>query len=573
MDRFLWQVTNSNQQLVSELQASCDLTRPAALILANRGLTPSDLDDFLHPALSRLQDPFLMPGAEAAASRLWQAVREREKILIHGDYDVDGITAAVLLSRVLNENGGETEVFIPHRVDDGYGLTPESVKKTIGGSYSLLVSVDCGINSLEAVAEAEKSGVDVIITDHHEPGDELPAALAVINPKLPGTPPASSGLAGVGVAFKLSHAFLKYGRQQGLGGFATDLKEYLDLVALGTVADIVPLKGENRLLVRHGLPVLASQRRPGIRALCEYADLDGKDTFSTIDIGFRLAPRLNAPGRMGKADLSLSLLNTTSMRESSRLAGAVDQANKLRQQEEEEVYQQAKQQLVESGFSSRNVIVIVHHQEWHPGVLGIVASRLLRDYHRPVIVLSREDEETYSGSARSIPGVNIVQALRSVSQSLTRWGGHAMAAGLSVPRKNLSRLQNDLTAFISRTLTADTLIPHLTLDGEIKLEELEPRFFSERAQMEPFGEDNPEPAFLCRGVSPEWSVRAGRNHTRGMLASDNGADIKFIAFNRPPETLPPPPWDLAIKPRINTFRGNSEPQVEILDLRPSSRSG
>ncbi len=569
MESHQWTEIEVDPTVVAAMQTAGNLTRATALSLAGRGVTKDTLEAFLRPTLKSMTNPYLLAGTEEAARRLWQAACQRERVLIHGDYDTDGVTAAVLVSQVLAENGVDSEIFLPHRVDDGYGLTVESIEKAGHSKFSLLVSVDCGITSPAAVAEARKQGLEVIITDHHEPGEQLPEECILINPKLSGAPPALRNLAGVGVAFKLCHAFIKYGREHGLGGLQTDLRDYLDLVALGTVADIVPLTDENRCLVRHGLPILARQRRPGIRALCEVAGLNG-DQLGTGDIAFRLAPRINAPGRLDDAGLSMALLVATSMAKAAPLAAQVNQSNLLRRQRENEVIALAETQLADSGFNRESACIVVCGQDWHPGVLGIVAARLSRLHHRPAVVLANDHDGNLNGSVRSVPGLNVVEVLQETKSLLERYGGHAMAAGLSLKKEMLNAFRTAFEQNVKRLMSPQAFRPQLHFDGEIELRELSEQFFAERQLLEPFGHGNPEPMFLCRGINPVWTAKAGQAHTRGAVCDHAENTIDFIAFNRVPEELPKPPWNLAIRPQINNFNGTCKSQVEIIDLRSAA---
>ena len=567
MEAYRWKVKLADDETVRAIQEVTHLSRPAALVLASRGITADKAPEFLKPSLSNLVDPYSIPGNLIAVERLWQAIRQNETILIHGDYDTDGVTASVLLSKVLTQNGAKVETFLPHRMDDGYGLTPESIEKACRDHHSLLVTVDCGITSHEAVEAAKAQGVDVIVTDHHEPGEIRPNALALIDPKLNGTDNRIRELAGVGVAFKVCHGFIKYGREKGLGGFNTDLREVLDLVALGTVADIVPLLDENRCLVKYGLQVLSRQHRPGIRALCELVGLDAG--VRSTDIAYRIAPRLNAPGRMGDPMLSMKLLEAESMAEAFPLAKALDDENRKRQELEAETFARARDQIVARCNPEEDRTIVVWGENWHQGVLGIVAARLSRTYHRPCIVMTRDSGGLLSGSGRSVPGVNLVGVLEQCQQYLNRFGGHPMAAGLSLKDNDVIHFCHLFEATVRKGLTLDEMRPQIELCGEIGLADVEERFLNDLEVLRPFGQGNPEPIFWTRHVTPYRIQPAGREHTRGVLRDGSGAMMDFVAFNRRPELFPPPPWDVAFMARINSFGGRSRPQVHIVDIRPA----
>lgn len=567
MEDYLWEIAQNNEARLKALIEEANVTRPIALVLDNRGISPDKVYDFLNPSLESIGNPFLLPGTREASERLWKAIHDGQRIIIHGDYDTDGITASALLAWVLRRNGGKVECYLPHRIDDGYGLTPESITKANATSKDLLITVDCGITSYEAVAMAKEMGLDLIITDHHTPGAEPLEVVAVVDPKLPGAPAEIQEMAGVGVAFKVCQAFLKYGHEMNFGGEDTDLSQGLDLVALGTVADIVPLLHENRVLVKHGLAILAQQRRPGMHALCEIAGVT--DEISTPDITYRLAPRINATGRMGDPTDSLRLLESSSMVTASELARVLDQQNKERQTIEEAVVKDAEEQIARRCDLKTIRSLVVWSDNWHQGVVGIVASRLTRRYHRPSVVLTRDPSGQFTGSARSIRRLNLVDLLGECSDSLIRFGGHAMAAGLSLTEDKLDDFCRQFDDAVKRVLGIESMKPQLNVCGEVMFSELDRFFFEELKMLEPFGHGNPEPVFISRGVYPDNIRAAGQNHSRGSVYDLSGAHIQFIAFARQPQDFPPPPWDVVYTPHVNHFNGNAFQQVRILDLRNS----
>ena len=472
-----WEIATQDDDVLSQLIGDYGLSRPAAMVMANRRTPLDEVESFLRPRLCNLTDPYLISGMERAAGRIWQAVRDREQIIIHGDYDVDGVTSTTLLAWVLRESGAEVRCFVPHRKEDGYGLTPNSVAKAAKGHPCLLITVDCGINSCEATVAANELGIDVIITDHHEPREILPPAHTVINPKLGDDLQGLHNLAGVGVSFKLCHAFLKYGLENNIGGMFVDLKDGLDLVALGTVGDIVPLLGENRCLVKHGIRVLAGQRRPGVRALCEIAKLPQR--IKSTDITYRLVPRLNAAGRMGDAADAVKLLQARSIVEAHTLAGVLDECNRNRQAQEQETLAAAKAQITERELLDKTTIV-VYGRGWHLGVIGIVASRLVQSYHRPCVVLSVNDDGEANGSGRSIDGIDLVEALNDCQEHLSRYGGHPMASGVSLHEKNLPQFAGAFEECIRRQCAAgpDRFKQLLKLEGDIRFDLLDDQFFA-----------------------------------------------------------------------------------------------
>lgn len=517
--------------------------------------------------LSQLSDPYQLSGVETAAERLWQAIRRQERILVYGDYDTDGITASVLMAEVLSANGAQVDCYLPHRIDDGYGLTAEAIGRVCSGEQSVLLTVDCGITCAEAVAAANERGMDVIVTDHHEPHEGIPEALAVIDPKLPGSSPIVQTLAGVGVAFKLCHGFIKYGRKHGLGGQDTDLREYLDLVALGTVADIVPLLDENRCLVTSGLEILSRQHRPGIRALCEITNL--RERVRTTDITFRIAPRLNAAGRMGNPDQAFQLLHARDTTEAYQLATALDARNRERQHVEARVLAAAEEQIAAIENMAERRALVVCGDDWHQGVIGIVASRLVRKYNRPSIVLTRDPDGGLCGSGRSLRSLNLVTLLGTCEEYLDRFGGHAMAAGLALAPDKLTAFNERFEQAVAKESGLAPVSPALDICGRVSLRELGEQVFREMEMLAPFGHSNPEPLYACLGVLPERVMPAGRAHSRGTVRDEAGNSHSFIYFGVSPDQLPPGPWDIVFTPQLNRYNGSARPQLKIDDLRQS----
>jgi single-stranded-DNA-specific exonuclease len=561
-----WIGSALDDERINALMTELHVTRPTAAVLANRGLDPDSAGAYLRPRLGQLCDPYLLGGTETAARRIWEAIEKNQRILVHGDYDTDGITSTVLLRWVLGECGANVDWFVPNRIDDGYGLGENSVAHVISEGYNVVITVDCGIGSVEAAKALAEAGVELIITDHHEPGPELPKALAVINPKLHEDLLPLHSLAGVGVSFKLCHAVVKYGRQANLGGFNVDLREGLDLVALGTVADIVPLLGENRCMVRHGMQVLQSQRRPGIRALCEQARID--QILKARDISFRLAPRLNAAGRLGDAGEAIKLLGATSIVEAHDCAAVLEKYNRQRQEREEETYNSAIAQIEAQDLSDRFTIVAAG-DDWHPGVLGIVAARLVRKFNRPSVVLSLDPASgELQGSGRSVGGVNLVLTLDKCAQHLGRYGGHPMAAGVGVLPGQLDPFKETFEQTVRQQISdLSDFVPTLQYDSHVDIADLNDRFFEELDSLQPFGHGNPAPVFRMTGVRVEQLYEFGRGHCRGTVSDPTGRQLPFIAFGRTQASLPRTPWDAAVTPFVNRFRGNAEPTLQLVDLR------
>ena len=567
MGRKLWITSDVSEEKVAELMRR-NFPRPIGLFLVARGILSSEIDNFMKAPLKGLSDPYAIPGVIPAVKRLWEAIANDEEILIHGDYDTDGITATALVDWVLRSNGAQVTTFLPHRFDDGYGFTPDSLLKALeqcSGKCGVLVTVDCGITSHDAVEKAKELGIDVIITDHHEAAETIPDAYAAINTKLHDSLKSLHVLSGVGIAFKLSHAFVKYGRENKLGGYKTNLQETLDLVALGTIADIVPLLGENRIMVKHGINILDRQLRPGVRALFEIARISGH--VKPSDITFKLAPRLNAAGRLGYAEKALALLKTNNILDAYRYAEELELFNTERQTTEEIIFQEAQKQIAQNIDLANDFAILVAGEEWHQGVIGIVASRLSREYNRPAIVLTIQGNEAH-GSGRGIGTMNMVEALADCSDLLLRYGGHPMAVGLGLETRQIPEFFNKFKKITNERLSSNELVDRIQIDGEVEIAELDSNFFSYLEKLVPFGHGNSFPVFLFRNVEPVKFYPIGNNHTRGVIRDQHGSFLDFIAFNRNANEWPDSAWDIVATPQINEFRGERKPQLQIVDVRP-----
>ena len=564
-----WKLSGEiDENKVNEIRNRHALPKPVALYFVSRGIESEEIPGFLNPKLGNLSDPYRFPGIKDACARLWQAIANRESILIHGDYDTDGITASALLALVLRQNGATVHSFIPHRFDDGYGFTPESLDKALEafGPCGVLVTVDCGITSCEAVDEAIKRGIDVIVTDHHESGTELPKALAVINAKVHPELEDLQLLSGAGAAFKLSHAFIKYGREKNLGGFHTHLEEVLDYVALGTVADIVPLLGENRIMVKFGIEILRKQLRPGVRALIESSKL--RSELSPSDITFRMAPRINAAGRVGDANVALQLLESSNIVEAYDCAVQLESFNRVRQEKEQEIYQEACEQIERNLAWQSPYSLLVAGRDWHQGVIGIVASRLARDYNRPTIVLTIQGENAY-GSGRIVPSLNLVEVLSQTSHLLERYGGHPMAVGVGLKAEKIADFFEAMDQEIRKQLSSSDLESYISYDGEIQLRDLSGDFFEYLGKLGPFGHSNPKPVFRFNELHvARCNAVGGGAHTRGTLISRDG-EIDFIAFNKAPSCFQNRVIDVLATPQLNKHLDHEIPQLCIVDFQES----
>jgi single-stranded-DNA-specific exonuclease len=558
-----WKVYPEQPELVAEVMARHNLPRLVARILLNRGLAAADdILAYLDPSLERLNPPFGLPDLEAAAARLGLAVRRKETVAVYGDYDADGLTATAVLHQFLQELGVDCLPYIPDRLTQGYGLKLEALKE-LAGKASLMVTVDCGISDAQEVAWAMAQGLEVIITDHHEIPPELPPALAVINPKRPGHTYPFVDLAGVGVALLLASGLRAELRAEGWFSQRPEpnLRSYLDLVALGTAADVVPLVGENRIIVRQGLKVLEESRRPGIIALKEVAQLEGKP-ISYQDVVFRLAPRLNAAGRMGQARAALELLLSDDLAQARIQARYLHNLNRQRQALEEEVLKQARALIRRTGLAARPVLVLAA-EDWHPGVIGIVAARLAEEYHRPAALVSLKNGRG-RGSARSIEGFHLFQGLNACSQSLHKYGGHAAAAGFEMAADQVPALQDLLEQAFEAQMGLKPPRPTLKVDAQAELPDLNAAFYKHLETLRPFGPGNPAPVVVCLGVDCLGSRVVAERHLKVQLAQ-GGNVLEAIAFDMAAAHPLTGPLDVALATRLSHYRGRTTLDLRLLD--------
>lgn len=538
-----------------------------AQVLALRGVGDAEAGRaFLTASLAALPDPFLLPDMERAVGRLVGAIEAGETIAVHGDYDVDGITGTALLVETLRAMGASVLYYIPLRLRDGYGLSAAALQEAAAAGARVALSVDCGISALVEAEQAAAAGLDLIITDHHQPPAELPRAFALINPHLPESRFPFAELAGVGVAFFLLVALRKRLRERGAfaGRPEPDLRAGIDLVALGSIADIVPLQGVNRLLTRFGLGVMNRGGRPGIEALRRAA---GVEEVSCGAVGFRLAPRLNAAGRLEDAALGVELLLEGDAGRARQAAELLDGFNRERQQIEQEALRQAIERL-ESGGEGGECSIVLADERWHPGVIGIVASRLVERYHRPTVLIAL-DEGRGKGSARSIPGFHLYRALADCSEYLEGFGGHAFAAGLSLGAEGVGAFAGAFEARARQLLGEEELRPRLAHDGEVLLEELPRSVVEELEGLRPFGAGNPEPAFVVRGARVGQLRELSGGHLR-FTALQGGYSQGCIAFGMAERRRElEGEVDLLFAPGINRWRGREEVQLRIKDFRPA----
>ncbi len=526
-----WIRQEAPPSVTEALCSGLGISLTVAKILANRGITGSEhAEIFLRSALTDLHEPFLLPDMEKAVRRIIRALRSDEVIVVYGDYDADGITATSLLVKFFHDIGKQARYHIPKRLEDGYGISVSALKKIKAEGASLVVTVDCGISSVPEMEAARAMGLDVVITDHHEPPETLPEAVAVVNPRLRGGGYPFKGLAGVGIALKLVQAIKAglEGKDSAGPGLDAGLLKYLDLVALGTVADVVPLRGENRILVKHGLKLLKEAGRVGIKKLKEVA-LIREEHFSAGTIGYQMAPRLNASGRLGEAGAGVRLLLTDDPEEASAIASSLEAMNRERQEIEEQILDDARSMMVCDPADYDGCSIVLHSGEWHQGVIGIVASRLVEEFYRPTVLISMSGGAG-KGSARGIPGYNLYQGLDECRDLLEAFGGHKFAAGLSIKRENLERFKEKFETAVKGALTPEDFVPWLRIDSEVRLKDLDWMVYSEIKSVAPFGPANPEPVFESGPLHVMYPKVVGKNHVRMKLGQD-GFALNSIAFN------------------------------------------
>ena len=576
MRKYRWELRPvEHPDRVAALQTALnDLPEALARCLVLRGIDSLDAAKrFFRPALEHLHDPFLMQDMTAAAERVAAAVERGERVLVYGDYDVDGTTATALMTTFLRSQGVDVDYFIPNRFSDGYGLGQAGLDYAAEQGAALVIALDCGITATEEAGYARAKGLDLIICDHHTAHDELPDAVAVLDPKRPDCAYPFKELSGCGVGFKLAQATLTT-----LGQDPQAALDLLDLVAVSTASDIVPVVGENRLLMQEGLRVLTEQPRLGLRALAEQAGLDLADV-STERIVFGIGPRINAAGRLGDAGEAVALMLTDDPAEARRLAGKLERINKERraidQQTRDEALRQAEIQL---GGRMRHALVL-HQPDWHQGVIGIVASRVLEHYHRPTVMLCTANGAA-KGSARSIDGLNIFDALQDCADLLTQFGGHAHAAGMTLPVENIPAFRDRLDAVVEAVMTPEMLIPTKHYDAGLHLHAIDRRFWAVLKQFAPHGPENLSPVF--RGtdllVAGEPSlVGADQRHLRFSVRQagpDGGVCLPVIGFgmHRHLALLEQShrqgrPFEMLFSIKENTWRGRTTLQLQARDLR------
>lgn len=549
-------------EMIASLLDELKLPPALAAIVLQRGFgTKEAALRFLKPRLAQLQPPEKIPGIDVAAERLQSALLKKEKIVLYGDYDVDGISSLALLYRLLKALGGDVACFIPERASEGYGLSAAGVERCLKNFHpNLIVAIDCGTNSFAEAQSIKAQNVDLIIVDHHKLGacTAESACIALVNPQ---RGEENHYLCSVGLVFKLAHALLKRVPTPSI-----DLRHYLDFVALGTVADIVPLVEENRILVAHGLKQLGKSRWPGLQALINVAGITAP--FTTFDIGYKLGPRINAAGRLSSALESLALLLTDDLHQATELAKGLDLRNRERQTIERAVTSEAEEMASALFARDHPKSIVLGNRNWHHGVVGIVASRIAKRWHRPTLIIGFDETGLGKGSGRSIEGFSLVAALQDSSLLLQTFGGHAMAAGLTLRESRLQELQESFEKTAARCLTEEKLIPPLKLDASVSLNDLNDAWLEAQDHLGPFGVGNPQPIFLARSVRPAKEPRVLKEkHLRLEFQGTRPVPLAAIFFNGAIEKLPRAPWDMAFTVERNTYQGRTTLQIQVVALR------
>jgi single-stranded-DNA-specific exonuclease len=539
-----------------------------AQLLINRGVTEGKTaQSFLSPGLSQMVDPMLMKGMAGGVGAILSAIEEREKITIYGDYDADGLTATALLLNFFRDLGIPAAPYIPNRLSQGYGLHREAIRQIRAAGTGLIVTVDCGISASREIALARELHLNVVVTDHHQVPRTSRPDCPVINPHQPECPFPFKYLAGVGLAFFLAVAVRAALREKGWfnGRPEPDLREYLDLVALGTIADRVPLVGQNRILVKTGLRRMADSRWPGMRAMMDAAGVK-PSAITSDDLAFRLAPRLNAPGRMGDSDAGLHLLTAVEDEGASALAGMLNAANVRRQGMEQNILDRIEDMLRHDDRIADRRALLVWGENWHQGVLGIVASRMVERYHRPSLVVGVRDGVA-AGSGRSIDRFNLFQALSRMASLFIRFGGHAHAAGFRLDEGNLDVLKRELEELAASELSDQDMVPEIQVDSQLLLKDIDRETIHEIAALSPFGEENPEPVFLARSIHVAVSRVVGDRHLK-LRVRQGDAALEAIGFGLGRlHPLQGECVDILFTPELNTWQGSETIQLKVVDLR------
>lgn len=569
-----WIFSPPNKSLQTEISGKLKISPLLAQVLINRGITDvASAKDFLQPQIASLGDPHLLPDIEKASARINEAVRRGEKIVIYGDYDVDGLSATALMYRCLKLVGGQVGYYIPERLEEGYGLNADAIKKLKAGGADVILTVDCGINACREADVARASGIDLIITDHHQPGQEIPDAYAVVNPKLKTSLCAFKHFSGVGIAFKLAWAIGQHfsPHKRVSAEFKDFLLNAVGLVALGTIADVVPLLGENRILTKYGLNALQYTEIPGLRALLDIADLSSTN-LDAFHVGYRLGPRLNAPGRVGKAGIVVEMLTTTCGERALEIANFLDQENKRRQDIQVDIMTSARNKVMNEINLDETTAIVLADQAWHPGIIGIIASKIVEEFNRPTVMIAIA-EDIGHGSARSIPSFHILEALEYCKGKLLSVGGHAQAAGLKIHPDNISEFRQMLNSTTSQRLSKTDLMPVLNIDAEVTLPMLSKALVAELGRLSPHGEGNPMPLFAAVNLKIVGQPRriGSKGQHLSFYAKQGDVAIRAVAFGMGEqiERLKQngKTCSLAFAVKINKWMDGENLELEVKDIK------
>jgi len=556
------------KQNIPESLKQLGLPNLALTLLCRRGFQDKDsMETFLNPSLARLHNPKLLPDVEKAVERILAAIKKKERILVYGDYDVDGTCGTALLVRVLRKIGANASFYIPHREREGYGLSETGVLFAKEQGFSLIITTDCGTTDFPEIEMANNFDIDIIVCDHHEPKETLPKAMAIINPKRHDTGYPFRELAGVGVSFKLAWALLS-----ATGNTKEDLLEHLDLVALGTIADVVPLLDENRALAKFGMLKIKDTNKVGIRALLKLAGLSGK-IINPYEIGFMIGPRINASGRISEAGKAVELLITEDEKRAEVIAQELDLENQKRQKLEEEILLQVTQRVEKIDLDKKRFLVLAD-EAWHEGVVGIVASRIVEKFFRPTILIALK-EDRGKGSGRSIPGFHLYQALKNCEDHLLGFGGHKYAAGLTISRENIDRFSQAIDEYTWKNTSDDLFDRKLFIDAQTSFYDFDDEFLKVINQFEPFGPENPEPVFVTHGlevVGYPKIVGKNKDHLRFKVRENKDRVLDVIAFGKSEAILKlvkgqEDHLDIVYYLDENSFAGKTRVQLKIKDMR------
>lgn len=571
MQKKTWHIRRTDDR-AAELARALRVSPVLAQVLINRDIAdPDKARAFLSPKLTDLIEPDRLSQMGRAVERIRRGLTDGELITVYGDYDVDGITSVAILWHLLTMLGGRVEYYIPHRLDEGYGLNDEAIRQLAENGTNLIITVDCGITAVSQAELAAELGMDMIITDHHQAADTLPPAEAIVHPRMEDYPNPDS--AGAMVALKLAWALVntyKSGAQTS-SEFRRFLLDATTLAAMGTIADVVDLRGENRVLTSYGLKALGESNLMGIRALLESADLGGQD-LDSYHVAFRLAPMLNAAGRMGHARLAVELLTSDSEIRCAQIAEYLKGQNRLRQQSQRKIFSQASDMITAAGLNHPDhKTIVLANEKWHGGIVGIVASRVIDKYFRPTIMISTANS-IGQGSARSVEGFDILAAIRACSEHLVSFGGHAMAAGLKIEKANIASFTAAFEEYAQQNLDEEKLVAKLDIDGICSISDMSQSVVKELSLLEPTGQGNPKPLFATRGVrwmSPPRRVGAKGDHLQ-VAITDNTASVRCIGFGMgrlEKKLLESDSFNVAYEPQINTYNGNSSVQFVLADIQ------